>query len=100
MDSLTFEQWIKEFKPVDKKTGEVFTGYLIMDACLWDTYDDMVKLRKLVQEGIIDKHHVWTVSSGPRSKLILSQGLYNIDALGYILTNVSHINLDIPDITF
>ena len=100
MDSLTFEQWVEEFKPVDKKTGKVFTGHLLMDACLWDTHDNMVQLRTFLNEGIVDQHHVWTVYSGPKSKLILSQGFYNIDALGYILTSTSHINADIPDIVF
>lgn len=100
MGSLTFEQWVEQFKPVDKKTGEIFTGHLLMDSCLWDTYDDMTQLRRFVEEGIINRFHGWTVYSRPKSKLILSQGLYSVNAIGYILTAKSHEDFDIGDIVF
>ncbi|MGL6262117.1 hypothetical protein [Vibrio sp. WXL103] len=94
-ESMSFEQWYDTFKPLPNPDG--------LGGMLVDDINILFEVRSIDLLPKTDPRYVWTViesDSSDEDVWIISQGFRWVNRVGFIVTEVSHRELNVADVVF
>lgn len=77
--SMTYEQWVEAYKPIQNHLNE----FAPLDGTMFETFDSELQYVRKANEA-----NVWTLVEGDEDEWILVNGYHYVNRIGYVITEV------------